>query len=86
MGEFEVSSDWLGEEMTLTITASDACSPELPNGVLLEGMGRERVSLPSKALLIVVDQREGPVRRQFVVMRDLLPEAVIKVQEQLQVS
>lgn len=86
VGELEVPPEWLGEEMYLTITAPDSYRLDLPDGGVLEGKARERASLPGRSLSIMVDRLEGPERRQFIVMRDSLPEAVIKVQEQFEVS
>ncbi len=86
VGELEVRPDWLGEEMVLTITGPETYTLELPDGVRVDGKVRARLALVGKGLSLVVDQLEGPVGREFIVMLESLPEAVIKLQEAFDVS
>ena len=80
IGELEVSPDWLGKGMVLTITGPGTYVLELPDGREVEGKVRERLALAESGFSLVVDRLEGPVRRQFNVLRQSLPEAVIRVQ------
>ncbi len=86
VGELEVPPDWLGEDLVLTITGPETYSVELPDGSLVDGTARVRATQAEIGFSLVVDQLEGPNGRQFVVIRESLPEAVIKLKKALAVS
>ncbi len=86
IGELEMRPEWLGEDLVLTITGPETFSLELPDGREIEGTVRTRVADVGAGFSIVVDHLEGPVRRQFIVMRESLPETVIKLQDNFSVS
>lgn len=80
VGELEVASPWLGAELVLTITGNQTYALRLPDGTQIEGRARARLASPDNRLSIVVDRLEGPVGREFIVVRQNLVEAIRRLQ------
>lgn len=86
VGELELKSEWFGEEMVLTITGPGTYALDLPDGSTIDGTVQLRLAQAKDGFSLVVDRLDGPTGRQFTLMLESLPEAVIKLQEQFTVS
>jgi tyrosine-protein kinase Etk/Wzc len=80
LGELEVPQDWLGIDMTLTITGVGKYSIILPDGSTAYGILRERLALPEEGFSLVVDELKGPSGREFLFGRMKMPLAISKLQ------
>ncbi|KQB17267.1 polysaccharide biosynthesis tyrosine autokinase [Rhodobacter capsulatus] len=76
----------LGEDLWLRITAPGEFRLTLPDGAVLEGPMRRRLSLPEAGVTILVDRLEGPVGREFLVSKQALPDRVQELQENFAVA
>jgi tyrosine-protein kinase Etk/Wzc len=85
IGEMEVPQDWLGEEMTLTITGPGAFSITLPDSTVANGTQRVRLALPEKGFSLVVDDLQGPAGREFYVGRMEMADAIGNLQDEFSV-
>ena len=86
LGELEVPAEWLGEEMTLTITGQDTYKVTLIDGSTAEGNVRTRLTLPSGGFSLVVDDLQGPVGREFIFGRMEVPDAIQTLQRNFSVA
>lgn len=86
VGELEVPEAWLGTHLVLRIAGPDQFAITLPDGKLIEGHVRQRLALSNDAFSLVVDRLEGPVGREFLLMRRQLSETVGSLQTQFAVS
>lgn len=84
--EFEVPDRWLGTEMNVTLTGDETFSLALPDGSVHPGRARERLALPDLGVSLVVSRADGPVGREFTILRVSVPEAVKDIQENLTVA
>jgi tyrosine-protein kinase Etk/Wzc len=81
----QVPPEWLGLEMTITITAG-GYSIELPDGQVLDGRQNELLSLPNQDFAIVLDTISAPLGRKYSIRQISLRQAIDSLRGQLTVS
>lgn len=86
IGELILPDDLLGAELVLTITAPGEFRLTLPDGQVLEGPIRQRLSLNNQSVTILVDTLIGPVGREFIVSKRSVPGVVQELQQNFAVA
>ena len=86
VSELEIPEAWIGAELVLRITGPNTFRLTLPDGNMLEGQTRQRLTRAEAAVSILVDDLEGPVGREFLLVRRARAAEVARLQANFSVS